>query len=64
MKTRGVLTGLRTLVLAGCLAGSAPTAVLAQQETQALQKVEEPGGNARADMLPQNFLGAKAGIFM
>ena len=63
MKTRGVLTGLRTLVLAGCLAGSAPTAVLAQQETQALQKSVEPGENERADVLPQNFLSAKAGIF-
>lgn len=52
-----------TFVLAGFLAGSAPTAVLAQQETQELQKVEEPGGNERADVLPQNFLGAKAGIF-
>lgn len=63
MKTRGVLTGIRAFVLVGFLAGSAPTAVLAQQETEKLRGVDKSGENERADVLPKNFLGAKAGIF-
>jgi hypothetical protein len=47
----------------GFSAGSAPTAVLAQQETEKLREVDKPGENARADVLPKNFLGVKAGVF-
>jgi hypothetical protein len=54
---------MSTFVLAGFLAGLPPTVVLAQQQTEELQKVKEPGENERADVLPKNFVGAKAGIF-